>query len=306
MKGRPALYIALALFFLGVCCFAFFILQTSSQIGKATLTVKATPTVQAMARATEPTEPTCTPTPTDTPPPPAMPGPTPTLNPCLYASYVADVTVPDGARFDTGVTFVKTWCVRNSGKCNWDLGVAITLESGDRMDAPDSVTVGAVKIGQQIEISVPMKSPAQAGTYKGVWRMRDPSGNLFGEQFTVIVVAGNATPTKTPIPTRTAKPSPTHTSAPMPPRYVPILGKIWRGVEVYYGTGSDKTYGFQILGGSEKCPSMPSGRGILVRYSNGTVEWKDRNYIVMSGIYFVREDDPAIRAMDWYVFPNCP
>jgi hypothetical protein len=114
---------------------------------------------------------------------------------CLNAAYVADVTIPDETHFDNSASFVKTWRVRNNGKCDWNSGVAVALESGDKMDAPDSVVIGAAKVGQQVEVSVPMKAPAQAGKYKGVWRMKDASGIFFGGQLTVIIVAGNPTPT---------------------------------------------------------------------------------------------------------------
>ncbi len=90
------------------------------------------------------------------------------------------------------------------------------------------------------------------------------------------------------------------------PNFVPILGKIWTGVQVYYGKGASKAYGFEIRGGSEHCPSLPSGRGLRVRYPNGTEEWKDRDYIVGSGLFFVVAGDPAIDKMEWYVYSYCP
>jgi len=116
-------------------------------------------------------------------------------------------------------------------------------------------------------------------------------------------------PSRTPIPTRTPKPT-TPPSTPTPAEPIvnysePVL-KIWAGVKVYYGKGIQKTYGFTILGGSEDCPSMPSKRGLKVLYPDGTEEWKDRNNILESGIFFVRDDDPATKARDWYEFDNCP
>ena len=35
------------------------------------------------------------------------------------AQFVADVTVPDGTRYDPGATFTKTWRLRNIGTCTW-------------------------------------------------------------------------------------------------------------------------------------------------------------------------------------------
>jgi hypothetical protein len=120
-------------------------------------------------------------------------------------------------------------------------------------------------------------------------------------------VTATRTPAATQVPTSTPSPKPTATLAPPTPTatsdsgYVPMLGKVWRGVKVYYGT--DKALGFEILGGVENCSLLPSGRGLRVRYPDGSEAWKDRNAIVDAGIYFARSDDPATRAMDWQVYP---
>jgi hypothetical protein len=89
-------------------------------------------------------------------------------------------------------------------------------------------------------------------------------------------------------------------------KYSSPLAKVWTGVKVYYGSGSEKTYAFEVLGGSSDCPSMPSGKGVKVKYSNGTEEWKDSDAIVLSGTFYVLSDDPAIKKMEWYVYKSCP
>lgn len=101
--------------------------------------------------------------------------------------------------------------------------------------------------------------------------------------------------------TRTITPTVTITYTPQPTsEFSPIVGRIWTGVKVYYGV--NKAYGFQILGGSDNCLSMPSGRGLYVLMPDGSKEWKDRNYIVFSGIYYVRKDDPASEKIVWYEY----
>jgi hypothetical protein len=57
------------------------------------------------------------------------------------------------------------------------------------MDAPDSVEVGAVEPGEEVEVTVKMKAPADAGRYTGVWQMKTAQG-FFGGQFTVVIRAG--------------------------------------------------------------------------------------------------------------------
>lgn len=118
-------------------------------------------------------------------------------------------------------------------------------------------------------------------------------------------------PTRTPIPTKTPYPTPTPIQATiatpattLTPSFTPLLSKIWTGVKVYHGTGSEKTYGFEILGGSEDCRTI--GRGVYVQYPDETREWKDRTYLVTSGLFFVLSDDPAAKRLEWREYPNCP
>ncbi len=135
------------------------------------------------------------PTPTPTPAPTAVPRPTATLVPgttekCPDAKFVADVTVPDGTQYDKGKDFLKTWKMQNSGACDWPDGTVAAYASGEKMGAPDSVKIGAVKSGNSVEISVKMKAPDQDNNFKATWRLVDDKGNLFGEAFTVVIVSG--------------------------------------------------------------------------------------------------------------------
>lgn len=112
---------------------------------------------------------------------------------------------------------------------------------------------------------------------------------------------------------RSSSPSPTITKvAPSAtdssPQFTPLLPfTIFKGVKVYYGV--KKTYAFEILGGAENCQSIPSGRGVKVRYPNGSSEWKDRNYLLQagdSGILYVDKKDPALSKFDWVEYFDCP
>jgi hypothetical protein len=80
-----------------------------------------------------------------------------------------------------------------------------------------------------------------------------------------------------------------------------MLGNIWSGTEVYYGDPPDVV--FTILGGNDSCKLTPSNRGIYVEYPDGIREWKDRNYIITSGLFFVDQNDPAISKMEWLEYP---
>jgi hypothetical protein len=161
-----------------------------------------------------------------------LPSVTPTSSllptPCYRAYFVKDVTIPDESKMAAGETFVKTWRLQNNGTCNWPADTQVVFISGSQMGAPSSQSIGAaVAVGEERDVSLTMKAPAEAGTYKGYWMLKIPDGGRFGigdagnQSFWVIIVVGgkSATPsvTKTvgtPPPTKTPTITPTLTPTP--------------------------------------------------------------------------------------------
>lgn len=115
-------------------------------------------------------------------PPTNTPTLTLTTRPCNVAAFLADVTIPDNAEIQTNTNFTKTWRLQNNGSCTWTSGYHVIFDSGDRMNAPDAVAVtgGTIPYGGSVEVSVPVKAPGSAGTYKGNFRLRSPEGVVFG------------------------------------------------------------------------------------------------------------------------------
>ena len=159
-----------------------------------TSTPTHTPTPTSTLTATPTPTLTYTPTPTSTPTRMPRPTKTPrtlvTLSPdpagcTLSATYVADVTIPDGTRIEPGESFVKTWRIRNAGSCDWGEGYRLVFESGDRLGAPTSVPIPPTVSGASLDISVEMIAPNLAGTYKSSWRIQAPEGISFGANMTV-------------------------------------------------------------------------------------------------------------------------
>jgi hypothetical protein len=105
-----------------------------------------------------------------------------TPQPCDAAAFVKDVTYPDGAEVFGGAAFTKTWRLKNVGTCTWTSGYKLIFDSGDRMSAPDSVTLtgGTVPPGAAVDVSVDLKAPSEEGTYQGYFKIRNPSGVVFG------------------------------------------------------------------------------------------------------------------------------
>ena len=100
---------------------------------------------------------------------------------CDHAQFVTDVTVPDGAKYEPGAAFKKTWRLKNIGTCTWTTSYSLVFDSGAQMGSPASVKFPSeVKPGGTIDISVDMTAPSAAGHYIGYWKFKNASGVLFG------------------------------------------------------------------------------------------------------------------------------
>ncbi|HUF37984.1 MAG TPA: NBR1-Ig-like domain-containing protein [Anaerolineales bacterium] len=110
-----------------------------------------------------------------------IPSPTATPIPCNWAEFVSDVTVKDGDVIAPGVSFTKTWRIRNIGSCTWNSDYDIVFSSGNDLNAATTIALPAtVRPGETIDLSIPMKAPDQEGTYTGYWQLRAPDGMRFG------------------------------------------------------------------------------------------------------------------------------
>jgi Ig-like domain-containing protein/HEAT repeat protein len=100
----------------------------------------------------------------------------PPLTPRLMAdsaSFVADVTIPDGTAMNAGQNFVKTWRIRNSGSTTWS-GYRLEFVGGAQMGASPSVSVPTTPPGATVDISVRMTAPAEVSIHRGRWRLLTP------------------------------------------------------------------------------------------------------------------------------------
>ncbi|MDZ4159513.1 MAG: NBR1-Ig-like domain-containing protein, partial [Anaerolineaceae bacterium] len=127
----------------------------------AVLTQAAFQTLEArvteLSRAT-PTSPDPTDTLAVTPPAALTPAPPSKAAPgatCDLASYVTDVSVPDGTVFEPSQKFTKTWRVKNIGTCAWSTGYTLIHTGGARMDGAQSTPLSKpVAPGEMIDVSV--------------------------------------------------------------------------------------------------------------------------------------------------------
>jgi len=123
----------------------------------------------------------------------------------LIARHVKDVTVEDGTEIAANTPFTKTWRIRNDGLLPWPAGCRLLFVSrnGDNMRGPESVPVpveGPVAPGQEVDIAVPLVSPAEPGRYTGYWRLCTAEGRKFGQRvWVMIVVPGSSSSEDKPV-----------------------------------------------------------------------------------------------------------
>lgn len=153
----------------------------------AVLTQAAFQTLEArvteLSRAT-PTSPAPTDTPAVTPPAALTPAPPSNAAPgatCDLASYVTDVSVPDGTVFEPSQKFTKTWRLKNIGTCTWSTGYTLIHTGGVRMDGAQATPLSKpVAPGEMIDVSVDLVTPGYAGEFTGFWKLKNTSGKSFG------------------------------------------------------------------------------------------------------------------------------
>ena len=118
---------------------------------------------------------------------------TPTIEPISPscppgATFIADVTIPDGTELAPGESFEKTWRIRSSGCAPWPAGSRLVFVSGDQMGGIEGAEVVETPLGETADVTVQLTAPNDPGTYKGFWQMQAADGTSFGDQFYVMIV----------------------------------------------------------------------------------------------------------------------
>lgn len=134
------------------------------------IVITATPGFSASATAPQPT-----PKPTST-----------TVAACTNkATFVKDVTIPDGTAISPGKSFTKTWRVRNDGTCTWgpegDGLFALAFAGGSRLGGPSQVKLpDNVEPGNTLTVSVDLTAPTTPGSYTSQWEFKLTDGSTIG------------------------------------------------------------------------------------------------------------------------------
>jgi next-to-BRCA1 protein 1 len=109
----------------------------------------------------------------------------------FLARFVEDVTVPDGTVSPPSLDFVKIWRIRNEGKSAWPEGTRLVFVGGDNLSPQESIVVPSALPGQEVDVAVDMKSPANPGRYISYWRLAQSDGSRFGQRVWVDLLVVN-------------------------------------------------------------------------------------------------------------------
>ncbi|MBN2393481.1 MAG: protein kinase [Anaerolineae bacterium] len=105
-------------------------------------------------------------------------------------------------------TVVVYLSARNVGNCTWPEDLRVAFVSGERMGAPDAISMQPLAAGASTQVIVPLHAPLDVGVYTSTWEVRQGVGSVAGTAIPVIVEVGEG-PTPTPIsqPTETIAPT---------------------------------------------------------------------------------------------------
>ncbi len=98
---------------------------------------------------------------------------------CNKASFISDVSIPDGTTLAPGQTFTKTWRIQNVSPCPWSTDYGILFVDGTSMGNQGVRFTSPIAPGQMADVSVPMVAPSAPGTYQSFWVLTD-GYNIFG------------------------------------------------------------------------------------------------------------------------------
>jgi hypothetical protein len=113
---------------------------------------------QTMVAAPSPTPTLYIPTSTSAAP---MKTPVPTaVSYCDWASFVTDVTIPDGTLINPSEVFTKTWRLKNVGTCTWTPEYDVVFYGGAQMSGVTMQIPGYVAPGQSVDVAVTFTAPS--------------------------------------------------------------------------------------------------------------------------------------------------
>jgi len=112
----------------------------------------------------------------------------------VSAKFICDVNIPDGTYCPNDTILTKTWRVRNDGDCEWGDNVELVFFKGNEcLLLEKRFVVANAKPGEEIDVSIMLKTPVKAGRYMTFFRLQK-NMKFFGDKLWIdIFVADDKT-----------------------------------------------------------------------------------------------------------------
>jgi hypothetical protein len=124
--------------------------------------------------------------------PSSTPYPTPTIARisvsqymCDSSAFVKDITIPDGTTIPAGANFIKTWQLKNTGRCAWSTEYSIVHVKGESLGFNTDGLDASVESGSTTDVSVTLQAPSSPGSYRSYFQLKNKRGVVFGSKFYV-------------------------------------------------------------------------------------------------------------------------
>jgi hypothetical protein len=77
--------------------------------------------------------------------------------------------------------------MKNTSSCDWGEGYTLAFLQDTPMSDAGSAPVRPTPSNANVDVSVELTAPAQAGTYTSTWRLKDPAGQFFGNVVYLVI-----------------------------------------------------------------------------------------------------------------------
>jgi len=89
--------------------------------------------------------------------------------------------IPDGTVLETGERFTKSWSLQNNGTYTWSKDYKLIYWDGNIMGgAAEYNFFDVISPGEIMTLPIQLLAPSVAGNYTGYWKIKSPSGYIFG------------------------------------------------------------------------------------------------------------------------------
>ena len=98
----------------------------------------------------------------------------------LVASLYSE-SHPDGTVLETGEYFMKSWSLQNNGTYTWSKDYKLIYWGGDILGGSAEYNFfDVISPGEILTMPIQLLAPDVAGNYTGYWKIKSPSGYIFG------------------------------------------------------------------------------------------------------------------------------